>query len=124
MGAGLHVTRLAVGLDSSTTIPTNSSVKKVDTTVPLPVISLVLQYQVTPKFHWYLKAESFALKFDNWVGVYRDTSFGIEYRARESLALGAALSINSLDIEENDPKYKLRFDNSIAGVLLYVATYF
>ncbi len=124
LGAGLHITRLALGLDASITNPLNSTVKNVNTTVPLPVISLVLQYNVTPKLHWYLKSEAFLLKFDNWVGSYRDTSFGMEYRAWKHVALGAALSSNSLDIEENDPDYHLRFNNSIAGVMLYVATYF
>jgi len=124
LGAGLHYTRLALDLDASTTIPANSSVKKVDTTVPLPVLSLVLQYNVTPKFHWYLKSETFAMKFDNWIGNYRDNSFGMEYRAWKHVALGAALNSNSLDIEENDPRYQLKFDNSIFGAQLYVATYF
>jgi len=124
LGAGLHYTRLGLGLDASTTIPANSSIKNVDTAVPLPVLSLVLQYNVTPKFHWYLKTETFVLKFDNWVGNYRDNSFGMEYRAWKHVALGAALNSNAIDIEESDPGYKLRFDNNIFGAQLYVASYF
>jgi len=62
-GAGLHITRLGLGLQASTTSGSIST-ENVDTTVPLPVFSLVLKYNVTPKFHWYLKAEAFALKFD------------------------------------------------------------
>ena len=124
MGAGLHITRLRLGLDASLTNPPNQSLQNVNTTVPLPVFSLVLNYTVTPKFHWYLKTEAFLVKFDNWTGSYRDATLGMEYRVWKHVALGAGLSSNSLEIEEEDPGYQLRFDNTISGALLYVATYF
>ncbi len=69
MGIGLHVTRLELGLDTSTTIPAIRSAKIVDTTVALPVISLTLKYPVTPGFHWYVKSETIVLTFDNWTGI-------------------------------------------------------
>jgi hypothetical protein len=124
VGAGLHITRVSLGIDASITTPPNQSLQNVNTTVPLPVISFVLKYNVTPKFHWFLKSESFALKFDNWVGSFRDTTFGMEYRAWKHVALGAGLSSNSLEIAENDPEFHLRFDNSISGGVIYLATYF
>ena len=124
VGAGLHVTRLKMGLDASVTNPPNESAQRVDTTLPLPVFSVVLNYRVTPKFHWYLKSEAFVLKFDNLTGSYRDTTLGMEYRAWEHVALGAGLSTNSIEVEEEDPNYNLKFDNTINGALLYVATYF
>ncbi len=124
VGAGLHITRVSLGIDASITTPPNQSLQNVNTTVPLPVLSLVLKYNVTPKFHWFLKTEAFALKFDNWVGSFRDTTFGMEYRAWKHVALGAGLSSNSLEIAENDPEFQLRFNNSISGGLIYLATYF
>ena len=124
VGAGLHITRLRMGLDSSITNPPSQTLQNVNTTVPLPVFSLVLNYSVTPKFHWYLKTEAFVVKFDNWTGSYRDATVGMEYRAWKHVALGAGLSSNSLNIQEDAPNYQLKFDNTISGVLLYVATYF
>ncbi len=124
VGAGLHITRLTVGLDANITVPPNQFLRNVNTTVPLPVVSLVLKYNVTPRFHWYLKTEAFAIKFENWVGSYRDATLGMEYRVWKHLALGAGLSSNSLELAENDAEYRLRFDNSITGGLLYLATYF
>jgi hypothetical protein len=124
VGAGLHFTSLSMELDASSTTPPSQSLQDAKTTVPLPVFSLVLKYNVTPKFHWYLKSEAFLLKFDNWTGSYRDTTLGMEYRAWKNVALGAGLSSNSLEIEEDDPDHILNFTNSISGGLLYVATYF
>jgi len=123
-GAGLHITRLATELNASTTTPPGQSLQKVDTTIPLPVISLVLNYHVTPKFRWFLKTEAFALKYDDWTGTYRDTNLGIEYRAWKHAALGAALNSNALDIEQDTSSYRLKFNNTISGVQVYLATYF
>ncbi len=124
IGGGFHITRLGLALDASTTQPAGRAIEQVDTTVPLPVVSLVLKYNVTPKFHWYLKTEAFALKFDKWSGSYRDTTLGLEYRAWKNVAIGGGLSANALEIEEEDPKAELKFTNTIAGGLIYVATYF
>ena len=124
VGAGLHITRLALGLNATSTIPAGSAIEQVDTTVPLPVFSVVLKYNINPKWSWFMKAEAFALQFDKWAGSYRDTNLGIEYRAWKNVALGAAFSANSLEIEEDDSEYKLDFTNNIAGGVLYVATYF
>jgi hypothetical protein len=124
MGAGLHITRVGLGLNSNLAAPPTHKVTSVNTTVPLPVFSFVLKYRVTPEFLWYLKTEAFYLAFDNYAGSYRDTTLGMEYRAWKHVALGAGLSSNSLEIEEDDPNFHLKFNSSISGALLYVATYF
>ena len=122
VGAGLHITRLALGLD--VTDPPGIGTEDVDTTVPLPVFSVMLRYNITPKWSWYLKSEAFALKFDKWAGSYRDSTLGIEYRGWKHVALGAGLSANALELEEEDPEYELKFNNTIGGGLVYIATYF
>lgn len=124
VGAGLHITQFSMELDSSITNPPQQSLERVETTVPLPVLSLVLNYRVTPKFHWFLKTEAFLMKFDNWTGSYRDATLGMEYRFWKHVALGVGLSSSSLDIEEEDPDQLFKFDNSTNGALLYLSTYY
>ena len=123
-GGGLHTTRLSVGLDASVTNPPGSSVENVDSTLPLPVLSLALNYRVTPNFGWYMTTEAFALAFDNFTGSYRDTQLGMEYRAWRHVGLGAALNVNALNLEEDDSKSKLKYATSRSGLLIYLATYF
>ena len=122
-GAGLHVTRIAVGLNADTT-NTGNNTRDISTSVPLPVFSFSLTYHVTPKFYWGLKAEAFALKFEEWDGIYTDSSLAMEYRAFENVGLGIGLNSNSLKITEDTSDYKFTFDNRITGVLLYAAAYF
>lgn len=122
-GGGLHITRLAIGMSASTT-STGVSAKDVKTTVPLPVVSFSLIYRVTPRFLWYLKSEFFYLSFDGTEGSYTDTSVGVEYRVFKHVGLGFGLGGNSLSLTDRSGDYRLRFDNRIAGAMLYVTGYF
>lgn len=122
-GAGLHMTRVAVGLSAEATGLTGEATD-VSTSLPLPVLSLSLVYHVTPKFTWHAKSELFALKFDKWDGTYQDTTLGMEYRFFKNVGLGIALSGNALKIIEDTDDYKFHYDNRVTGVLLNVAAYF
>ena len=122
-GAGLHITRIAIGLDTKTTSSGVDS-KNISTGLPLPVLSFGLIYKVTPEFAWYLKSEFFAIAFDNWEGSYTDSTAGIEYLAFKNVGLGIGFASNSLKVTEKTSDYKFTFDNRITGVLLYAAAYF
>lgn len=123
VGAGLHTTRIAFGLQASTTA-TGVEAKDVDRTLPLPVVSLSLIYHVTPKFSWHVKSEFFALKFENWDGTYQDTTLGMEYRIFKNVGLGIALAGNTLKAIEDTSDYKFSYENRIVGVLVNAAAYF
>ena len=123
VGAGLHMTRIAIGLSAeSTGSPLDT--KDVNTTLPLPVFSFGLIYHVTPKFSWHIKSEYFALQYDKWEGSYTDTTFGMEYRVFKNVGLGIALASNSLKVIEDTSDYKFIYDNRINGVLINAAAYF
>ncbi len=122
-GAGLHMTRLAVDLHADTT-GADVEAQNVSVTVPLPVISFALTYAVTPKFHWSFKGEAFALKFEDWDGIYTDMTLSMEYRTFKNIGLGIGLGTNSLKITEDTSDHKFIYDNRISGVLMYAAAYF
>ena len=122
-GVGLHMTRIGVNLRTDTT-SSGIDARDVSTTVPLPVLSFGLSYSVTPKLHWYIKAEAFALKFEDWDGLYTDSSLGMEYRAFKNVGLGIGLGSNSLKVTEYASDYKFIFDNRITGLMVNVSAYF
>ena len=122
-GAGLHVTRVAIGIDTATT-SSGIDAKKVSTTVPLPVLSFGLTYHVTPKYSWYLKSEAFYLEFEDWTGSYTDSMLGMEYRVWERLGLGVALASNALKVTEDTSDYEFTYGNRISGAFMYAAAYF
>ena len=92
--------------------------------MPLPVLSFGLSYSVTPKLRWYLKAEAFALKFEDWDGLYTDSLLGMEYRAFKNVGLGIGLGSNSLKVTETTSDYKFIFDNRVTGLVVNVSAYF
>jgi len=124
IGAGLHVTKIGVGLNASDSSQGQIDTKSVSTTVPLPVLSFDINYQVTPKLRWYIKSEIFALAYDEWEGNYTDNTFGLEYRFWKHIGLGTGLGANSLKLTQTTSEYKFAFDNRITGILFYVVGYY
>lgn len=122
-GAGLHMARVAVGIQAEYT-GSDLHTKDASTSLPLPVVSLGLVYNVTPKFGWYIRSELFAMKFDEWDGLYTDAQLGMEYRAFRNVGLGIGLGSSALKVTRDSGDEKFIFDNRITGVLLYAAAYF
>ena len=122
-GAGLHMTEITLGLNAETT-STGVNASSGKTTLPLPVVSFALNYQVTPRFSWYLKSEVFALSFDDWRGAYDDATVGVEYRVMEWLGIGVALNNNSLRVVEENPDTRFEFENRINGAMLFLRGHF
>ena len=122
-GAGLHSTRVSLDLRSDST-SSGVSASRANTSVPLPVLSFKLDYSLSPRFGWYLKAEVFALSFGDWSGTYDDIQLGIEYRLLDKIGVGAALGNNTLRIIEKSSSTRFEYENRITGALLYLKGYF
>lgn len=122
-GAGLHITRVFIGVNAETT-SSGVSAQNAETTVPLPVVAFGLTYNVDPKWKWYTKSEFFALSFDNWDGVYTDNRLGTEYRVYRNIGIGVAYGTNALKLIEDTSDNRFVYDNRITGLLVYVSGYF
>ena len=123
VGAGLHITRIAVDMHADTT-SSGIDASDVSISLPLPVLGFNIKYKVTPKFDWFIKAEWFALKYDDWDGFYTDVTMAMEYRAFKNVGLGTGLASNNLELSEDASNHKFKYENRITGVLIYAATYF
>ena len=123
VGAGLHITRIDIGLRTDTT-SSGIDASDASTSLPLPVLSFSIKYKVTPKFGWSLKSQWFALEYDDWDGLYTDITMAMEYRVFKNVGLGTGLASNNLEIRENTSDHKFKYENRITGVMIYVATYF
>ena len=90
----------------------------------MPVLSFGLRYNITPRFHWYLKSEFFSIAFDQWDGIYTDTQLGLEYRLTDYLGLGTGIGGNSLTVTEDTSDYRFNYENRITGIMFYIAGYY
>ncbi|MCJ7557689.1 MAG: hypothetical protein MUP90_12355 [Gammaproteobacteria bacterium] len=68
-----------------------------------------------------MKTEMFALKFEDWNGVYTDVSLGMEYSFTDHFAAGLGLGSSSLRMTEDTSDYRFEFNNRIVGITFYVA---
>jgi hypothetical protein len=123
VGAGLHVTRVNFDLQSDSTV-LGSSAGDASVTAPLPVISFGLNYSVTPKFSWMLKTEFFGIKYEDYTGIYTDTSLVMEYRLVKHFGLGLGIGTSSLEVEQDGSDENFSYANRISGALMYATFHF
>ncbi len=124
VGGGLHFTKIKLALQAETVASGLFETEDVGVTVPLPVLSFGLKYNVTQRISWYIKSEVFAIKFDTWEGNYTDNTLGFEYRIWKHIGLGVGLGGNALGITQDAEKYTLGYDNQISGVMFFISGYY
>ena len=120
VGAGIHLTDIAVDLSASIS-NTGESASRAQSLVPLPVVSFRLGYDVTPKLKWFLQTELFALSYDDWDGTYTDLQLGMEYRVLQNIGVGIGLGSNALKLLEETVKSRFNYDNRITGIHFFIS---
>jgi hypothetical protein len=122
-GAGLHLANIGLKLFAESGL-FDAELREAKSNLPLPVASFGLDYSVTPKFDWYLKAQLFSLELGEWKGLYSDVQLGVSYQLIEHVGVGFALGSNALDIVREYDSTRFGFDNRISGLYLYVSANF
>jgi len=123
VGGGIHLTDIGVNLEASVT-NNGVSASKADMLAPLPVVSLRLAYDVTPKFSWFWQAELFAISVGDWDGTYSDLQLGMEYQVLQNVGVGIGLGSNALKVLEETDKSRFDYDNRISGINLFISANF
>ena len=122
-GAGLHLAEVGVGLTIDSGL-FDAKLRTAKSNLPLPVLSFMLDYNVTPKFDWFLRTQFFALELGEWKGLYSDFQLGMEYDVFENFGVGIGLGSNALDITEDSDSIRFNFDNRIIGIHFFVSANF
>ncbi len=123
-GGGFHISKFEIDLDVKTDAtgnPTSQETRRVAQTVPLPTLGIGLNYRINPSLYWFLRAEGFYMKYDDWDGSYSETQLGIEYAIMDNLGIGVALASDSLSASETTSAYKFEYDNKLNGINLFVS---
>lgn len=123
---GIHMSDFRAVINAVSQIGNSSSEDPADleSSVPLPNVGIGLEYRVTPKLSWFMRADLFAMQYDDWEGSFSDINLGIEYKIMEHFNLGMGLGSTNLRITEENKEYKFRFDNRLTGLNLYLSTEF
>ena len=122
-GAGLHLAKVDVGMAIDSGL-FDAELRTAKSDLPMPVLSFMLEYNVTPKFDWFLKTQLFALELGEWGGVYSDIQLGMEYQVFERFGVGVALGSDGLDVAQESDNVRFNFDNRVTGLHIFVSANF
>ena len=122
-GAGLHMAEVRFGLDVDSAI-IGSELRTAKSNLPMPVLSFMLDYNVTPRFDWFLKTQLFALDLGEWRGVYSDIELGVKYQLFEHIGIGAGIGSNGLDVVREYDDSRFEYENRVAGLHFFVSANF
>jgi len=124
--AGIHGTTFEVDLEVENNLGASSSqeARRMSSTIPLPNFGLGVQYSVTPKLSWFLQADLFAMRYEDWTGSFSDLQFAVEYQVFEYLGLGIGVGSTGLNVTETTNTYRFAYENKLSGVNFYLTSAF
>ena len=122
-GAGLHMAEVRFGLNVDSAI-IGSDLRTAKSNLPMPVLSFMLNYNVTPRFDWFLRSQLFALDLGEWRGVYSDIELGMKYQLFEHIGVGVGIGSNGLDVVREYDDSRFEFENRVAGLHFFVSANF
>lgn len=123
LAAGLHVTKVELGLSASGQIngqPGEHTSSSGSVTAPLPIIGFRLGYEILPKYLFaYYQADYFYLNFDNYAGGLVNNSFSLEYRFVEHVGIGLGFDATTINVEMDDGDKRVDVENKFSGFMFY-----
>lgn len=122
-GAGLHMAGVRVGLGVDSAI-INSELRTAKSNLPMPVLSFMLDYNVTSNFDWYFRSQLFAIDLGDWRGVYSDIELGMKYQLFENIGVGAGIGSNGLEVVREEDATRFEFENRVTGLRFFVTANF
>lgn len=122
-GAGLHMAEVRVGLNVDSAI-ISSGLRTAKSNLPMPVLSFMLDYNITPKLDWFLRTQIFALDLGEWRGAYSDVELGMKYQLFDHIGLGVGVGSNGLGIVREYDDSRFEFENRVVGLHFFVSANF
>ncbi len=119
IGGGLYVMDIEAGIAGETLNSPRADVQST-ITAPLPVASFYLGYNITDRWLIDYRSDFFALKVDQYEGTFTDNNLNISYRFTQRWSIGGGININRLNVTAKDDEKKLRLNNDVRGLNLFV----
>ena len=113
--------RVGLGVDSAII---DSELRTAKSNLPMPVLSFMLDYNVTSKFEWYFRSQLFAIDLGDWRGVYSDIELGMKYQLFENIGVGAGIGSNGLEVVREEDATRFEFENRVTGLRFFVTANF
>ncbi|MFV1983081.1 MAG: DUF481 domain-containing protein [Thiohalomonadales bacterium] len=129
IGGGLHISTFGIGLDliaqaQGQTMPANFETSaNLDITTPLPYLSVLIEYQISPRWSFKWKYDALNLSFNNISGTMFDSFSSVEHRTFKNVGFGLGLNTFRINIEGDNSSAYYRINSSYDGLILFVKGY-
>jgi len=122
--AGIHVTTIDLGLQTSGFVENNTSRPYNSSnggTLPLPVIGFQGEYTIIDKILFVeYKTDYFILSYDGVKGNLISSAINFEYRFVDHVGVGLGYNTNKIYLSADDGDKRFEVNNNFSGVLLYL----
>ena len=125
VNAGLHITRVELGLSASGNVKDKDGVlitgvykDAASGTIPLPVFGFKGEYSVNKNLFVSYKSEYFVLNIDEYRGAFISNALTAEYRFMQYYSVGAGFSANKMALEGKGDKVDYKVQNSLSGLVV------
>ncbi len=129
VGGGLHISTFGIGLDliaqaQGETTPSNFETSaKMNITTPLPYITVLIEYQISPRWSFKWNYDALNLSFNNISGTMFDSFSSVEHRTFKNVGFGFGLNTFRVNIEGENSSINYRINSSYDAIIFYVKGY-
>jgi len=131
IGVGLNTYDWDLGLKGEALIEGDDGQQKIETVVtsshiiaPIPSMTLFLNYAVTPRLLFRVRADLLDLKVGDFDGKVLDMQAGVEWYFTHRVGLGASYNSTEINLKVNDEDNPYRIDYDQSGIYVYMSFVF
>jgi len=129
-GGGLHITKFNIGLDliataSGGTAPVGFETEaELNATAPVPYMSFLVNYAISPRWSFYMKNDTLRLSFNDINGLMTDSMVAVEHRTFKNVAFGLGLNYFRIELDGDKTSERYKIDSNFDGLLFYAKAVF
>jgi len=127
LGGGLNIRNISFGFTGVGSVLGTTDTRVFDDNgkLPLPTLTVGMQYNVSDKLSIRFRTESFFIEINDTSGRWQDTYALVDYRIGDRVGIGGGVNVFNIDLEGGlGDNYRAQTESSYTAFLLYVSARF
>ena len=127
LGGGLNIRNISFGFTGVGSVLGTTDTRVFDDNgkLPLPTLTVGMQYNVSDKLSIRFRTESFFIEINDTSGRWQDTYALVDYRIGDRVGIGGGVNVFNIDLEGGlRDNYRAQTESSYTAFLLYVSARF
>jgi hypothetical protein len=127
LGGGLNIRNISFGFTGVGSVLGTTDTRVFDDNgkLPLPTLTVGMQYNVSDKLSIRFRTESFFIGINDTSGRWQDTYALVDYRIGDRVGIGGGVNVFNIDVEGGlRDNYRAQTESSYTAFLLYVSARF